>query len=222
MTKLPLLALLLLAFDPALLAPGPGELRAQTARLEAQLAEADAVGVAEARIHNRLAEGPLRQGRAALCEGEENRSLLARSRLFGAAYRDRVQSARASADRLRRMLAEPTLEPVLVPEERARAEALLARVEEHARRYGEMAAWQARHLEPALSRCRPALAPAPGLAGPRGAGTAVAGVGGGLVCPGNHPADGSVVVLPEPLACWDEASCRCAPMPVTPGAVLGR
>ncbi|WP_373048302.1 hypothetical protein [Vulgatibacter sp.] len=220
--KLPLLALLLASsLDPALLAPGPQELRAQVATLRRHLGEADAIGRAEARIHNQLAQGPVAEGSAALCASEESRSLLARSTAFGSAYRDRVQTVRADAVRLRRLVAEPTLQPILRREQREQADALLARVDDHVRRYREMAAWQARFLQPAIQRCKPALAAAPGIPGERGEGTAVIGIGGGKVCPGGVPADGTVVVLPEPRACYGERDCSCAPMPVTAGAVLG-
>ena len=220
--KLPLLAALLAtSLAPSLLAPGPQELRAQMSTLRRHLEEADAVGRAEARIHNALAQGPLPQGAAALCADDGSRSLLARSRVFGGAYRDLVQTARADAGRLRRLIAEPTLEPILRREQKQQADALLARVDEHVRRYREMAAWQLRYLEPALQRCKPELAAAPGLPGERFARTAVSGVGGGRICPGGAPADGTVVVLDEPRACYGVADCSCAPVAVEPGAVLG-
>jgi hypothetical protein len=220
--KLPLLLVFLAAAaDPSLLAPGPRELREQMITLRGRLEEADAVGRAEARIHNALAQGQLPRGAAALCEDPAGRSLLARSRVFGSAYRDLVQIVRADAGRLRRLIAEPTLEPILRREQREHADALLARVDEHVRRYRELAAWQARYLEPAIRRCKPELVTAPGLPGERQQRTAVAGVGGGKICPGGQPADGSVVVLEDPRACHGATDCNCAPMPVTPGAVLG-
>ncbi len=221
-TPLPLLALLFAtSVSPSLLAPGPQELRAQVATLRRHLEEADAVGRAESRIHNTLAQTALPQGSAALCATPESRSLLARSRVFGRAYRDLVQTVRSDAGRLRRLLEEPTLQPILRREQQEQADALLARVSKHERRYREMSAYQARYLEPALQRCKPELVAAPGVPGERFDRTAVSGVGGGRICPGNVPADGRVVVLDEPRACYGVAECKCAPMPVTPGAVLG-
>lgn len=221
--KLPLLlaAALAVTADPSLLAPGPQELRAQVATLRRHLDDADAVGHAESRIHNALAQGALPQGPTALCADDASRSLLARSRVFGRAYRDLVQTTRSDAGRLRRLLAEPTLEPILRREQRATADALLARVDEHVRRYRELAAWQARYLEPALQRCRPELAAGQGLPGERSPRTAVTGVGGGRICPANQPADGRVVVLDAPRACYGVDDCTCTPTPVDPGAVLG-
>ena len=112
---------LLFAVSPALLAPGPQELAEATSVLRRHLVEADAIARAEARIHNGLA-GSLALGQP-LCGDDVSRSLLARSQAFGQAYRDAVQTARADAGRLRRLLAEPTLEPILRPERRAQIEA---------------------------------------------------------------------------------------------------
>jgi hypothetical protein len=148
------LAFLLTALvDPSLLAPGPQELRARITTMRAHLDEADTAGRAAARIHNQLAEEP------ASCANETTRSLLAQSRIAGRAYRDAVQAARADGARLRRLLAEPTIEPILDREQRERAEGLLARVGDHERRFGELAAWQARFAEPMIARCKPPLAP---------------------------------------------------------------
>lgn len=219
----PLLALFLAgAIDPSLLAPGPQELAAQVKRLREHLAEADAVGGAEARIHNLLAAGPAQAGSSALCSTPENRSLLTRSRVFGKAYRDAVQTTRADAARLRRMLEEPTLQPILRPEQREQADELLGQVDAHVRRYREQAAWQARYLEPAARSCAAELSAAPGISTGADAGpVAVVGVGGGRICPAGAAADGRVVVLQAPKACWSSGSCTCTPASVLPGAVIG-
>lgn len=216
-----LLAFLLLAnVDPGLLAPGPREWSAQVQKLRERLAEADAIGSAEARLHNRLAQGPI-QGKA-LCATEENRSLVARSRIFGAAYRDAVQSARADADRLRRMMAEPTLQPLLWKDQRQAAEGLLDRVEAHSVRYREMASWQQRHLATAAKSCPVVPVPAEGLGGSATGRVAVIALGGGRICPWGLPADGRVLVLPGAGACYEPGeSCGCKPVPQAPGAVLG-
>lgn len=216
-----LLALPLFAVvDPGILAPGPVEWTAQVRRLEQKLGDADALGAAEARIHNHLAQGPI-PGRS-LCATGENRSLVTRSALFGAAYRDAVQAARADGTRLRRMLGEPTLQPLLWKEERQRAEALLERVEAHVVRYREMAAWQRRHLAQAVKSCPTELVAAEGMGGVATAKVAVVGVGGGTICPFGMPADGTVVVLPRPEACHSPgADCGCTPVPQAPGAVIG-
>lgn len=49
---------------------------------------------------------------------------------------------------------------------------------------------------------------------------AVLGIGEGVLCPGEIPAKG-VVLLPEPLGCWARESCDCEPQSLLPGAVLG-
>lgn len=215
---LPLLLVSLI--DPGVLAPGPGEWRAQIRRLEERLGEADAIGAAEARIHNELAQGPI-QARA-LCSTEANRSLLTRSTAFGAAYRDAVQSARADGTRVRRMLGEPTLQPLLGKEQREHAQTLLGRVEGHAIRYREMAAWQQRYLAQAARSCPMELVPTEGVGGLATAKVAVLATGGGRICPFGIPADGRVVVLPSPDACHSDGEvCGCTPRPQAPAAVLG-
>lgn len=209
----------LAAIDPSLLAPGPVEWAAQVLELRKRLDEADAVGIAEARIQNRLAIGPMT--REALCATEESRSLLARSLVFGAGYRDAVQAARAHGERLRRMLAEPTLQPLLWQEQRQNAEILLQRVEAHVVRYREMSSWQVRHLAAAARSCPTPLSSAKGLDGEAAKRVAVVGVGGGSICPQGAAADGRVIVLAEPLACHATHGCDCKPLPVAPGAVIG-
>lgn len=50
---------------------------------------------------------------------------------------------------------------------------------------------------------------------------ALAGIGGGRLCPMDAPADGSVWIAPTGRACYSAGPCGCAPEPVEPGAVLG-
>jgi hypothetical protein len=209
------------------LAPGQPDYLHHRRALAERLAEADAVGVALTRVHNSLG-GLLSAGLAKPCESERARSLAARTRPLGAAYRDAAQSARAEAARVRTLLQAPTLAPLLQDEDRNAAEGLLQRSAAHARRYLELHAWQERFVEPFLRQCDAKLVPAEGLpgAGPTGPGNeegpvAVLGLGGGRICPGNYVADGRVLILLSPKACYGGPTCTCEPRPVLPGAVLG-
>jgi hypothetical protein len=208
------------------LAPGQPDFVDHRRTLEERLAEADAVEVALARVHNALA-ALLGATPPRPCESELGRSLLARSRPLGAAYRDTTQAARAEASRLRALLLAPTLTPLLLEEDRRAADALLQRTVLHAREYQEILAWQQHFVDPLIQRCAVALMPAEGLpgAGPlvdsSDEPVAVVGLGGGKICPGNLPADGRVLVLRSPKACYGGSSCACEQRPVLPGAVLG-
>lgn len=211
------------AVEPSRLAPDLATLATQRSRLEAQLSRADAVGEALVRLHNRLAERQAREGRAP-CADAEGQGLVARARAFGAAYRDAVQAARVQAERVRGTAAAPTVAPLLTREDLRRLETLSARSEAQVRAYGELAAWHSAHVPP-VARCPAPLVPAEGLAGAGAGGSerpvAVIGVGGGRLCPAGLPADGRVVVLPGPRACYGGAACACTPTEVLPGAVLG-
>jgi hypothetical protein len=232
--RIVLLGVLSLGAAPALpgnqaarsLAPGQPDWVEHRRALEAKLSEVEALQTAVARIHNTLAAflaAP--QGRP--CDSEQGRSLVARSRLFGAAYRDAAQSARAEAGRARALLTAPTVAPLLQEGDRSDTEALLQRSQRSVRSYLEAIAWQNRFVEPLLARCQAKLGPAEGLpgagpvAGTDAAPVAVVGVGGGRICPGNFPADGRVVILRSAKACYGGSTCACEARPVLPGAVLG-
>ncbi len=208
--------------DPSALAPGFTELDAAVTTLKAQAVRAEASQVALERIHNRLAERLAAEG-AVLCEDPT----LARTSSLLAAWRASAQTARMDLARLRRVASSSTLAPVLDARARADLETLTARVDRQVPAWLEAAAWQSRFVDPVLERCQPVLAPGPGLPDPLAperpatGPVAVVGFGGGLVCPGDHPADGGVVVLPAPEACYGPVDCACFVEPVLPGAVLG-
>jgi hypothetical protein len=209
------------------LAPGQPDFLQHKRALTEKLAQADALGVALMRIQNAIG-GILSSAPQKPCESEQARSLAARTRPLGAAYRDAAQSARAEAARVRSLMQAPTLAPLLQEEDRNATESLLQRSGAHSHQYLESAAWQERFVEPLLRQCQVKLVPAEGLpgAGPagereEGSPVAVLGIGGGRICPGNYAADGRVLVLLSPKACYGGPACACEPRPVLPGAVLG-
>ncbi|MBN1334819.1 MAG: hypothetical protein JXB39_02550 [Deltaproteobacteria bacterium] len=211
---------------PSALAPGFEDLEGAMATLEAQADRAEASQVATARIHNRLAER-LASGQEVPCDDIALLPLLGRTPPLLAAWRASAQTARMDLARLERLARSATLAPVLDARTRARIEALEERVRPQASTWLEASAWQSRFVAPILERCRPALVPGPGLPDPldpdrpaQGS-VAILGVGGGRVCPVDLPADGSVVVLPSPEACYGPEDCACFGEPVLPGAVLG-
>lgn len=215
-----LLPLLLAAGpSPAELAPGPVELTGAIDALEARLERAEAIGQAMSRVHNAVADHGLRLGTPS-CDAPVV-SIAARSVPLGVALRDAAQSARAQAERVRRVAAAPTAAPVAEgPLAQTLAEDL-ARVASLEAQYAELSAWQASFLNPILRKCKPALRPDEGLPGaPSEGAVAVLAVGGRWVCPMEVPAEG-VMVAPEGKACVADPGCACQPAPVWPAAVLG-
>lgn len=212
----------------ALVAPGPAELRAGTTAMEDRLATADALAEATGRLHGTWGEMLARGAKPDPCADPSVGSLVARSRVFGQAYRDAVQDARAELDRLGRIEAAPTVEPLLDEADRTAFAGYRVRVEHNVSVWLEMAAWQRRFIEPAATKCAPVLAKTDGVAyfGAIVAGTeqravAVAAIGGSFVCPVGLPADGRVVVLPTGEGCLSaDASCGCTPAPQLPAAVM--
>jgi hypothetical protein len=219
---------LVLPVHGALLAPGPKELeRAMTSMYE-DMARTDAIGTALGGIHGGFAERLVAKQTPLPCEEREAGLLVARARALGATYRDAVQSRRADLARLERLWASPTVAPLLDDDDLSAAADLRLQVHRHTLAWLEMSAWQARHVEPLARRCAPELSVTAGVgyAGPVAVGettewTAVFGVGGGFVCPGAHPADGQVVLLPGSLACYGTSECTCTLVPVLPAAVIG-
>lgn len=210
---------------PRALAPDHAYFQATLDAAERATRDVVALGSAVTRTHNAWAE---RQARGIpACEDGEAADLAARAPVFGAAYRDAVQRARAAASRLTRLVVAPVLTPLISARDRDRADRVLQITRDHARAYVEASAWQATHLAPWAARCAPVLRPAPGLVSraPRTSAeqevaTAVVGIGGGRVCPLDAPADGTAVVIPGSSACYGPERCDCAPVPVQPGAVL--
>ncbi len=210
----------------ALIAPGPVELASATDQLDERLARASAIAGAIGRLHATWGELLATGAKPDPCVDPVLGSLVARSRVFGAAYRDAVQDARVASDRLAYLHAAATLAPLLDESDRSAFARAEAEVEHDVAVYLELSAWQTRFVEPTARGCELGLARVDGLAW-KGAvavtdpkAVAVLGFGGGYVCPGAVPADGRVVVV-DGLACVAaDASCGCAPAPVLPGAVL--
>jgi len=210
----------------AALAPSWPEVQEAAAQLEARLAESDAALRALARVHNavgaRLAEG------AASCADDALMGAVARTPALGALARARGQAARAQAARVATGRAAPTVAPLVVGEAAARLDALEARAAAIAGVYAGLAAYEERFLAPLRARCRPALAPAPGLPDPTPIApdearkpVAVVALGPGVVCPAGLPAVGEAVLVRGAACVAADAACGCTPVPVSPGAVLG-
>ncbi|MFN2375612.1 MAG: hypothetical protein ABR538_03695 [Candidatus Binatia bacterium] len=224
--------------DPSILAPGLVQAREAVDRLGRLTDETEAIGTALFRVHNEFGEKRASSASPPDCTAAWMLDLGARSREFGRAFRDAVQSARVQARRVENMTVEPTVRPLLDPETNHRVLSLLARVDDLVRRYPEAASWQERYVEPLLDDCEPVLVPAPGFAdaapeaSPREVAApspgqtrkpkliAVLAFGGGWLCPGAVPAAGVMLVSGE-ICYSDSESCDCDPAPVAPATVLG-
>lgn len=212
--------------SPRALAPDYAYFATTLAEAEGAVREVVALGSALARTHNAWAE---RQTKTAPpCDDLDAASLAARAPVLGAAYRDAIQTARARASRLTRLVVSPVLTPLLGARDRDRADRVVRATRDHARGYLEASAWQSTHVAAWSVRCKPELRPVAGIVSraPRTTAesdpaTAVIGLGGGRVCPGGHPADGRAVVVAGASACYGPTRCDCTPVPVAPGAVLG-
>lgn len=210
----------------ALIAPGPVELSSATGQLDERLARASAIALAMGRFHATWGELLATGGKPDPCADPAMGSLVARSRAFGAAYRDAIQDARAASDRLAYLHAAVTVAPLLDESDRVAFSRAQAEVAHDVAVYLELSAWQIRFVEPYARGCEVALGQAEGLAwtgpvattDPRA--VAVLGLGGGYVCPGAAPADGRVVVVDGVACIAGDTACGCVPLPVLPGAVL--
>ena len=215
-------------WGPQLLAPGPQELGRELNRMGALVDDAEVMGVASGRLQNRWAERLQSGFHDSPCKDELLSSLGLRTRIFVSAERDATQAARAQLDRLRTLAARSTVRPLVDPATEREIAALGARVEVAGRAWMERATWQQTFVDPAFAPCVSTLRTADGVGteAPLGPGegrnsVAVAGTGGGTLCPSGLAADGRIVVLDSPFACYGEAGCDCAPSLVLPGAVLG-
>jgi len=221
---------LLVAADPegaSLLVPGPTELTEAVAEATTRVERAEALGHAATRLQNALGER-LASARPISCTDPTAQALLARLTVFAPAWRDAAQSARAQRDRLDRIVAAPTVVPVIDQAMLARIEETSRRTEDQATAYQEFRAWDERYLSREARRCAVDLAASPGLEvglpvppDETGRPVAVVGIGGGLVCPLGVPADGTVVLLADGRGCWAATECDCAPVDQLPAAVLG-
>jgi hypothetical protein len=224
--------------DASILAPGLIQAREAISRLERLTEEAEVIGTALFRLHNefgeRRASAPDQKG----CQVDWLVDLGFRSREFGRAFRDAVQSARVQARRVESMTVHQTVQPLLDPETNHKVLSLLTRVDDLVRRYPEAAAWQQSYVEPLMKGCEPAPVPAAGFpepvpplpssasTGPLPPGTrktplvAVLAFGGGWLCPGAVPAAGVMLVAGD--VCYsDSEDCGCEPKAVSPATVLG-
>jgi hypothetical protein len=205
----------------ALLAPGPEELATADAELEARLVAAEAVGRAVARLQSVWITGAGPKG----CADPEGAALTVRLRHFADAWHDTVQRVRVQADRVARLVAAPTLVPIVDAERRAQIDGRMARADVQEQAWLELVGWAARVRMP---ECAVALTTAPGVDRPTIAArgelslpAAVTAIGGGLLCPLAIPADGAVAVVDGPV-CWSPGErCDCTPDHVETGAVLG-
>jgi len=205
------------------LAPDPDDLAAAERELEVRLVDAEAVGRAVARLQSAwiTAEG------SAGCDDPVRTPLAVRLRHFASAWHDAVQRVRVQADRLGRLVAAPTLVPIVDTERRGAVESLMARADVEEQGWLELTSWTTRAR---LPTCDLPLAPAPGFARPtiaaRGEGplpVAITAVGGGRLCPETLGAvsTGVVAVVDGPV-CWTASDrCDCTPEPVEAGTVLG-
>ncbi len=242
--------------DSSILAPGLVQAGEAIDRLERLIDEAEAIGVALFRVHNEFGERRAAMAAAAAapspkvekgaapppkpkadpdCATAWLLDLGARSREFGRAFRDAVQSARVQGRRVESVTVEPTVQPLLDPETNHRLSSLLARLDDLVRRYPEAASWQERYVEPLLKGCQTVLAPAPGMADVVPAALkdsavtspastsrliAVLAFGGGFLCPGAVPAAGVMLVSGE--ICYSASeTCDCEPTGIAPATVLG-
>lgn len=220
--------------DSSLLAPGLVQANDAFSRLERLTDEAEAIAAALFRVHNEFGEQRSAATTPPDCTTPWLLDLGARSREFGRASRDSVQSARMQAKRVESLSVEPTVQPLLDPETNHKVFTLLARVDDLVRRYPEAASWQKNYVEPLLVGCDAALVAAAGIpdAAPAAAPddlslpvnktklVAVIAFGGGWLCPGAEPAAG--VMLVAGAVCYSaNESCDCDPAMVPPATVLG-
>jgi hypothetical protein len=224
--------------EPSILAPGLLQAREAISRLERLVDEAEAIGTALFRVQNAFGERRASSTDAPDCQTPWLLDLGWRSREFGRAFRDAVQSARVQARRVESLTVQQTVQPLLDPETNHKILALLTRVDDLVRRFPEAAAWQENYLEPLMKGCEPVPAPAPGLeaavpplpTGGTAAATApgarksplvaVLAFGGGWLCPGAVPAAGVMLVAGE--VCYSAVeACDCEARTVSPATVLG-
>jgi len=216
---------LLLLISPALagpsaleqLAPTQAELDTALGEAEAAVQRAEALQEASLLLQNALGQRRASQRRLPVCEEPEITSLVARARVFGAAWRDAAQRLRVEASRVARMAARGT---ATAP--RVRVDAVQRAARDQAASESLASLWHGTWVETAFTECGPPLRADDGL--PRAPGeerpeVAVYLVGGGFFCPSMIPADGRVAVVPD-VGCLSRSLCSCDPEPLLPGAVL--
>ncbi len=209
--------------DPAALeqlAPTQAELEEALAHAEAAASRAAALQEASLLLQNALGAARARTRRLPVCEDPELTSVVARARVFGAAWRDAAQRLRVEAARLEGMAARGT-----AAIDGDRLAAVLRAADEGARSEALASTWHASFVETAFVECGPPLDAAPGLRrAARAAGEAEGPVavhlsGGGFLCPGLVAADGRVAVV-DPRGCISRSACSCEPAALLPGAVI--
>lgn len=220
--------------EPSILAPGLIQARDAISKLERLTEEAEAIGAALFRVQNAFGENRAAQPDQTGCDTAWLVDLGFRSREFGRAFRDAVQSARVQARRVESMTVAQTVQPLLDPETNHKVLTLLTRVDNLVRRYPEAASWQQNYVEPPMKGCQPVPVPAAGLGDPvrapvvadgaaaprRAPLVAVFAFGGGWLCPGAVPAAGVMLVAGE--VCYSATEdCGCEPAAVSPATILG-
>ena len=203
------------------LAPTQDEVDAALEAVEQGVIRARALEEATLLLQNALGEVRATHRRLPVCEDDDVTSLVARARVFGAAWRDAAQRLRVEAARLDRMSGRgtaavdaPRLNAVKEAAATGAAAAALA------------GAWHGTFIETAFEECTPELRPGPGLPrAARAAGeaeglVAVVVTGGGFLCPDLVPADGRVAVVPA-KGCISRRACACEPRALRPAEVLG-
>ncbi|TNE90524.1 MAG: hypothetical protein EP330_07915 [Deltaproteobacteria bacterium] len=217
---------LALASPVADLAPTAGEVRLAVERLEGRLIDAEALGEAVGRVHNRWVELSGKPGTRVACDSPAA-ELAGRSALFGGPWRDAVQLARVELSTVERAAAAPSAAPLLDERDRERIAALTAQVGAQERAVLEASSWHATHLGSLVARCKPVLAAAPGIArtevlasGETPGPVAVALLAGARVCADEREVRGpTVLVVDSGAACY--GACGCGAEPLDPAAVLG-
>lgn len=212
----------------AWLAPGPVEWASANAELTERMARVEAASDALGALHGALGERLATGARLQPCDDPAVGSLVARSRAFGAAYRDATQDARVQVARVAELAEAPTVSPLLQASDRSALAHAQAAIDAHVAAYLEAASWQAKYVEPTAKGCPLTLAASDGLPwmGPTARGerpvyVAWIATGGGVACPAGLPANGQVRWASSEGVCVQAAApCGCAPNVVAPGAVL--
>ncbi len=204
-----------------LVAPGPEQLATALDELERRAIWAETVHEALGLLQNELAQGGF--GRLD-CRVPAVDSLVARTRVFGAAHRDGAQALRVQLERLDRLEATETVRGLRSTSLGERSTELRARADLQIRRQREAASWQWHYTEQreGVERCSHEVRAAEGIPSPvPGLDRArlVAIFAEGWVCPTEERARG-VVLVPASGVCLGTSSCRCEPASVAPGAAL--
>lgn len=201
-------------------APSRSEALAMLAAADERQADVQAVTIAVGLLHARWAEAGPPRTRAWPCSDPARTGLATAAGSFLEAHRRVREAARLALVEAEQAFAAPTVAPLVLPLDRRALLAARERFEAAEATGRTLEAWHRRYIEPTAAACPAPLRADEGRPDPleRHDQVAVIGAGGGLLCPGGVPADGSVVLAPG-RACV-AATCDCQPQPVLPGAIL--